>query len=99
VHRHSCGQSALHFVLPLTIKYKKKSSLHISSEAVRIAQNEIRREEARLRFLLSIVILETSHISLDDRFAALQIDLGWRCVTPAYRVTVIRLSFPLQFYE
>jgi len=94
--------SSPYYILPLRDKIlrdNKKSSLRISREAVRTALNEIQREEALMRPLPSIVILETSHISLDDRFAALQIDLGWRRVTPAYRLTVSRFSFPLQFYE
>ena len=53
---------------------KKKPSPCISEEAVGMALIEIQREEARLRSLLSIVYLETSYISSDDRFAALQID-------------------------
>ena len=44
--------------------------------------------------LQGIVDLETSHISTDDRFAALQIDLVWWCVTPTYRFAVISFSFP-----
>jgi len=60
----------------------------------------LRKYEERKRAcvsLPSIVRNESSQVSLDDRFAALQIDLGWRCVTPAYRLTVSRSSFPLQF--
>jgi len=48
---------------------QRKTSLCASREAVRIALNETQREEARLRSLHSAVVLETSHISRDDRFA------------------------------
>jgi hypothetical protein len=44
---------------------------------------EIQREETRLRSLPCIVHLETSHISTDDHFAELQIDLcdwGWKTI-------------------
>jgi len=49
--------------------HKKKPSLCASPEAVGIALTETQREEARLRSLPSVVSLETSYISGDDRFA------------------------------
>ena len=60
----------------------KKASHRVSMEAVRNALLETRREASAVALPLpSAVQLETSHISIDDRFAA-QIDLslgfGWR---------------------
>jgi len=90
--------SSPYYILPLRdeiLRDNKKSSPCISEEAVGIALIEIQGEEKRYAFTLpGIVYLETSYISSDDRFAALQIDLGWRRVTPAYRLTVSRFSFP-----
>ena len=56
---------------------QKEPSLRISREAMRIALEEIRREGKRIAFPLQrFVFYETSHISRDDRFAALQIDFS-----------------------
>ena len=58
-------------VSPSAIERKKKTSLRVSSEAVRNALKETQREaSADALPLHSAVLLETSHISLDDRFAA-----------------------------
>lgn len=52
------------------------------------------KERHTARVLLpSIVTIETSYISQDECFAALQIDLGWRCVTSAYRFDPGKLTF------
>ena len=49
----------------------KKTSHRVSMEAVRNALLETRREASAVALpLLSAVQLETSHISIDDRFAA-----------------------------
>ena len=54
---------------------QKKASLRVSMEAVRMALTETQREaSAHALFLCNgVVSLETSHISIDDRFAAMQI--------------------------
>ena len=56
---------------------------------------EIQREETRLCSLPSIVHLETSHISTDDCFAAMQIDLsvrGWIGAFAALAARAIPIS-------
>ena len=53
---------------------KRKTSPRILSEAVRNALKEIRREETTMRFPAQYRPSETSHISLNDHFAAMQID-------------------------
>ena len=50
-------------------EHKKKTSLHVSTGAVGIALTETQREEGTLAFPHRVVCLETSHISVDDRFA------------------------------
>ena len=58
-----------------------KTSLRISTEAVGIAYEKTQREEVHSTLLPSDVLIETSYISVDDHFAALQIDLsdwGWK---------------------
>ena len=63
--------------------HTKKAPPHISCEAVKNALNEIRREETHMRFPAQYRPSETSHISLNDYFAAVQIDFtsegGSRC--------------------
>ena len=50
-----------------------KTSLRISTEAVGIAYEKTQREEVHSTLLPSDVLIETSYISVDDHFAALQI--------------------------
>ena len=77
------GVSYLRVAARSTLACEKKPSLRISNEAVRNALGETRREDKRVAFPLQrTVSFETSHISFDDRFAALQIDFGrWRLET------------------
>jgi len=60
---------AAHLLHSAPQSHKKKPSLCVSHEAVGIALTETQREEAHLRLPPSVVCLETSYISCDDRFA------------------------------
>ena len=64
----------------------KKTSHRVSMEAVRNALLETRREASAVALPLpSAVQLETSHISIDDRFAAQIVYAAGRC-PPIYRL-------------
>ena len=66
--------SVLHQLLD---DHTKRTSLYVPCEAVRIALTETQREEAHLRSLQKCRQSEISHVSQDDRFAAMQIDFAF----------------------
>ena len=74
------------------------TSLHASREAVRIALIETQREASAVALPLpSAVQLETSHISIDDRFAAQIVYAAGRC-PPIIRLLRYYISFHFQFH-
>ena len=82
-----------------SIGHKKKASLRVPREAVGIALYETQREASALRFpLQGAVVLETSYISLDDRFAAQIVYATGRC-PPMYRLVTDCRSFHCQFHD
>ena len=71
----------------LMAQQKETLSLYFT-EAVGIAYEKTQREEVHSTLLPSDVLIETSYISVDDHFAALQIDLnvrGWKTFGGFYR--------------